>query len=540
MRAMRIGALDLGSNSFHLIVADVRADGAFEIIHRQKEIVRIGERTLTGGVIPPDVFRRALDALRSFKQIGERLACDAFIAVATSAIREAVNGGDFVRAVRDDLGIEVQVVRGDEEARLIYLGARAALDFKNGPGLIIDIGGGSMEVIVADARECYYTRSLKLGVLRLSEAFVAHDPIEAGERTRLVAHIHQTLDPVAAKVHALGFSFVALTSGTAHSVAALSEGRTSGSAGDGPKRLKRADAQAVADLVCKLPTAERMKLRGLDLRRADTIVPGAVLVASLMEVFGGEALLCDRALREGIIADYVSKHRSGLTIEEEVPDLRRRSVLSLARRCRSPEVHCFHVAGLVRSLFRQLEALHKLDEKDLEILEFSALLHDVGMLIGSSRHHKHAHYLITNDELRGLSPDEIRVIACVARYHRKATPKKEHEEFARLSDKQKHRVTRMAALLRIADGLDRSHRGVIKAVRCRDRGRTVEITLFTSGDCELELWGARRKADLFTGTFDRKLEFLVQPALSDDDDGGDSDATAASASSLPRLTGTDH
>ncbi len=515
---MRIGALDLGSNSFHLIVADVRADGAFEIIHRQKEIVRIGERTLTGGMIAPDVFRRALDALRGFKQIGERLACDAFIAVATSAIREAHNGGDFVRAVRDELGIEVQVVRGDEEARLIYLGARAALDFKNGPGLIIDIGGGSMEVIVADARELYYARSLKLGVLRLSETFVAHDPIDAAERTRLIAHVHQTLDPVAAKVHAMGYSFVALTSGTAHAVWALAEGRQNGAPHEGPKRLRRDDAAKVADLVCKLPTAERMKLRGLDLRRADTIVPGALLVATLLEVFAGEAHLVDRALREGIIADYVAKHRSGLSIEEEVPDLRRRSVLSLARRCRSPEVHCFHVAALGRSLFRQLGDLHKLEERDGELLEFAALLHDVGMLIGSSRHHKHAHYLITNDELRGLGPEEVRVVAAVARYHRKATPKKEHEEYARLSDKQKSRVSRMAALLRIADGLDRSHRGVIKAVRCRDRGKTVEITLFTSGDCELELWGARRKADLFQQTFERKLEFLVQPAPSDDDD----------------------
>ena len=417
-------------------------------------------------------------------------------------------------------------MRGDEEARLIYLGARGSLDFKSGPGLILDIGGGSVELIVADARQCYYTRSLKLGVLRLYERFVAHDPIQPAERERLVSHIHATLDPVAAKIHTMGYAFVALTSGTAHAVAAIADPAQA----EAQRRIKRHDAAAAADRLCTMPLAARLELKGLDPKRVDTIVPGAVLVATLLEVFAAsEAVLCSRALREGVIADYISQHRSGLSIEEEVPELRRRSVISLLRRMNAPEAHSKHVAALARSMFRQLSALHKLGEEEGELLEFAALLHDIGLLIGASRHHKHSQYLILNDDLRGLSRDEVRVIAGVARYHRKAAPKKSHLEFARLTEKQRTRVVRLAAILRVADGLDRSHNAVIKAVSCRDRGRVVDMTVFASGDAELEVWGARRKADMFREAFDRKLGITVKDAGEADDDQAEPAASPVSA-----------
>src|SRR4051812_1525477 len=233
---MRIAALDIGSNSFHLIVAQVSPSGRMEILDRAKEMVRFGE-TLRAGMIGPDVFKRGLDALRSLKRIGDRHQPDAMIAVATSAVREAQNGGEFARAVRDELGIDMRVIRGQEEAHLIYLGARNALDLAGRRVALFDVGGGSTELILADSRECYLTVSLKLGVLRLRDEWQAADPPSAREAAALADRVRSALEPVIARVRAMGFDFVALTSGTAFALAGLASRMNNGQSGSPLKTL---------------------------------------------------------------------------------------------------------------------------------------------------------------------------------------------------------------------------------------------------------------------------------------------------------------
>src|SRR5262252_10634500 len=218
---MRIAALDVGSNSFHLVVADVGTGGHINVLDRSKEMVRLGDSTLHHGVIPPEVFRRGLDALRALRRIADRHNVDALIAVATSAVREAQNGGEFVRAAHDEVGIEIRVVRGDEEARLIYLGARGSLDLGKRRVAILDLGGGSLEVILADAQELYFAASLKLGVIRLAETCPVSDPPTPRERAQLAERARSLLEPVIARVRAMGFDFVAFTSGTASALASL-------------------------------------------------------------------------------------------------------------------------------------------------------------------------------------------------------------------------------------------------------------------------------------------------------------------------------
>src|SRR5204862_710574 len=218
---MRIAALDGGSSSFHLIVAEVGTGGRIHMLDRAKEMVRLGDSTLHKGVIAPEVFRRGLDALRALRRIADRHKVDALMAVATSAVREAQNGGEFVRAARDEAGIDIQVVRGDEEARLIYLGARGSLDLGKRRVALFDLGGGSLEVILADAQELYFTASLKLGVIRLSEACPVSDPPTPRERAQLAERARSVVEPVIARVRAMGFDFVAFTSGTASALAAL-------------------------------------------------------------------------------------------------------------------------------------------------------------------------------------------------------------------------------------------------------------------------------------------------------------------------------
>jgi len=440
------------------------------------------------------------------------------VAVATSAVREAQNGGEFVRAARDEVGVDIQVVRGQEEARLIYLGARGSLNLDGRRTVLFDLGGGSMEVILADARELYFTDSLKLGVIRMSEEWGASDPPTAREISALREKVRRVMEPVIARVRAMGFDFVSMSSGTASALASMishgEEDRDSG--------VRKLTTKALAEAERKLATLtheERTQLPGVDARRADTILAGAIVLRTALELTGAEeATVCEAALREGIVADYIVTHRPGILLVDEFPDLRRRSVMELARRCHFDEPHAQHVARLALSLFDQTRDVHGLGEVDEELLEFSALLHDIGFYISPSGHHKHAQYLIETADMVGFSRDEVEIMALAARYHRKAEPPSKrakralrlrHAAFSKLARRTRRRVRYLAALLRIADALDRTHGRLIRAVRCQLRRKTIELRVEVEGDPELELWAARRKSDLLESLTGLRLRLAV-------------------------------
>lgn len=527
---MKIASIDVGTNSFHLLIGQVSADGQVVPIERAKDMVRLGDSAFKNGVISPEAFQRAGEALRNFKRLAERHGCDAIVAVATSATREADNGGDFVRAMRDETGIDLQVISGEEEARLIYLGARAQLPLGNRRAMLCDIGGGSVEVMVADGRELYFQRSLKLGVLRLLQ-HLKGDPPTQDECSRLAELCHRALERVAAPMQRIGFDFVAISAGTARAIyelcyptATAGTGIASGrpheqprgekpqdKSGDKVRVVRFADVYALEQRLCAMSSVERSRLLGLDPRRVDSIVSGVILVRSLLEVFHADQYtLCEAALREGLIADYAAKNRPGIQLVDEFPDQRRRSVVSLMRRTQVREPHAQQVARLALDLFRGLRPLHGLPNSDGELLEFAALLHDIGFYIAASKHHKHGQYLVENVGLSGFSSDEISLIAQTVRYHRKATPKDTHVPFMALSENLRKRVKIHAALLRVADGLDRTNNQHVRSVRCRILSKEIEIVLAaTAEDLELELWAARRKADLFEEVFRRKARFLV-------------------------------
>jgi exopolyphosphatase/guanosine-5'-triphosphate,3'-diphosphate pyrophosphatase len=510
---MKIAAIDCGTNSFHLLIARVTADGAVEPLERAKEMVRLGDSAFRG-FISPEAFQLGVETIRRFRAIAERGACDAIIAVATSAVREAENGGDFVRVIRDETGIELTVIRGDEEAHLIYLGARSSLHLGGKRALIVDIGGGSVELVVGDAHKAYYSSSFKLGVLRLLEAWNLSDPITPDQRARLAEHLHRALEAPTAAIRRIGFEMFAMTSGTARQVAELIPATSP----DKPRKVLFRDLYALEDRICSMPAAERRGMPGLDPRRVDSIVPGVILVRSLLEVLhADEYQLCDSALREGLVVDYASRNRPGIQLIDEFPDLRRRSVVRLARRCQVNWAHAEHVARLALDLFRGTRPLHNLPNSDGELLEFACLLHDVGFHIATSKHHKHAAYLIENAELQGFTNEEILVMGQVARYHRKSTPKESHEGFGRLSERSRQRVRILASLLRVADGLDRGYAQLVRGVRCVVGDKTVELVLSIAPDAkaepELEIYSARRKRDLFEETLGRKLRITLPPPL---------------------------
>lgn len=518
---MKIAAIDCGTNSFHLMIGALNALGHVEVIDRQKDMVRLGDATFRTGIIPPEAFARAKDTLQGFRLLCESHHVDALLAVATSATREALNGGEFVRAMRDEVGIGLHVITGDEEARLIYIGARSVLPLGNRRVLLFDIGGGSVEVLVGDARELYFQRSLKLGVLRLLPFFTSETP-SADERAQLAEHCQKALSAIAAPILRIGFDFVAVSAGTgralgelASSLVSRGEGSTSRDKTERGKRVLFSDVFALEQKLFSLSSQERQRLPGLDPRRFDSILPGVVLVRSLLEVFhADEYVLCEAGLREGLIYDYAQKHRPDLRLFDEFPDIRRRSVVSMMRRFAAREAHAKHVARLALDLFRGLRPLHNLPNSDGELLEFASLLHDIGFHIAESKHHKHGQYLIDHVGLPGFSEIELRILSFCVRYHRKSTPKDGHEGFCDLPQPIKQKIRILAALLRVADGLDRTNRQAIQSLQIRIESKSIEMSLTAKegSDLELEMWASRRKADLLEEVFKRKPRFSVTPA----------------------------
>jgi exopolyphosphatase/guanosine-5'-triphosphate,3'-diphosphate pyrophosphatase len=531
---VKLAAIDCGTNSFHLIVARVTIDGSIEVVERAKEMVRIGDSAFRGGMIAPDAFEHGTAALRAFRTVAERHGCEAVVAVATSAVREAQNGAEFIRELSDATGLEVEVIGGDEEARLIYLGVRSALDFAGRKALIVDIGGGSVELVVGDARESRFRASFKLGVLRLLAERISSDPISPAERARLVAHCHRTIEAVAPAVRAIGFDFLAMTSGTANAVADLAAAHKGLAAtAQKSRKIAFADVHALEEIVCNKTAAERAKLPGMDPRRIDSIVPGVILVRTILETFhADEVTLCDAALREGMIADWVGRNRPGIQLIEEFPELRRRSVVGLARRSGYHRAHAEHTARLALDIFRGTRALHNLSNADGELLEFAALLHDIGYHISPKGHHKHGAYLIASADMKGFAPDEIAVLAQTVRYHRKATPKEGHEGFAALAPPARRKVRILAGILRLADGLDRSYGQIVRHVLCDVSEKAVTLRLTVTGDPALEIWGARRKRDLFEEAFGRKLRLEVIDTPTQETAGAGGAATPAVAYKL--------
>jgi exopolyphosphatase/guanosine-5'-triphosphate,3'-diphosphate pyrophosphatase len=251
----------------------------------------------------------------------------------------------------------------------------------------------------------------------------------------------------------------------------------------------------------------RLAIPGLDPKRVDTLLPTAVVLRCLAELSGlNEITLCDKAIREGVIYDFIARHREGLKAEHDFPDVRRRNVIGLARRCQAPEGHSLHVANLALSLFDQTKKEHRLGQQERTWLEYAAILHDIGYLINLRQHHKHAYYLIKHSDLGGLTAEEIDVVANVARYHRRALPALKHDELNSLPPRLQRVVRILASLLRIADGLDRTHFSLVQAISVKF-GKQMTIEVHLTGDAEMELWAAKSRVDLFEQVFRRRVQF---------------------------------
>jgi exopolyphosphatase/guanosine-5'-triphosphate,3'-diphosphate pyrophosphatase len=502
---MRLAAIDVGSNSLHMVIAQADPDGGVTTLWRMKEMVGLGRMSFPSKRLSVAAMDAAIATLDRFQLAATRRDCEKVLAIATSAVREAENGGDFLERVRTEIGMTVRVVSAKEEARLIYLGAHHGVDMKTFPNLFIDIGGGSVEFIVADDHAPLLLESRKLGAARMTAQYVHSDPITPKELQNLVNHFDTELTPVLDAVKDFRPRSVIGTSGTIENLAVMTVALYGGE----PGVILRKPFEKLVDRLIASRSKDRANLQGLDDQRKDQVVAGAVLVREIFRrITNDKIILCRSALREGILLDYLSRHLPDLEIRKIIPDERRRSVLDLARRCEWHQQHSEHVTKLALSLFDQLKSLHGMGAAERELLEYAGLLHDIGWHISKEKHHRHSLYLIQNGGLKGFTPDEIAIIGNIARYHRGSPPKAEHEAYVVLSPAAKHIVRVAAGLLRIADGLDRSHASVVSGVRAKTRTKGV-LTLLAKGrgDMELELWGANRKADMLAAALDRDIIF---------------------------------
>jgi exopolyphosphatase / guanosine-5'-triphosphate,3'-diphosphate pyrophosphatase len=505
---MRIAALDLGSNSFHLLVADVHPDGTFEPVTREKDMLGLGDDVARNGAISPVLADRAVASVRRLRQLADASGAQEVIAKATSAIRSAANGSELVDRIEAETGVEVEVISGLEEARLIFAAVRASLVIDPAPALCVDIGGGSVEIVVGDAAGLRWATSVPLGVGRLTAELVASDPPSRADRNALEARIRDDLAPVVEAVRSREPKMAVGTSGTINDLARLAVAGEDGNlpAGANGLRIRGDDLRDLQHRIVRMSASERRRLPGIEEKRADLLPAGVTLLATIFAVFGiDEMVTSDWALREGIVLDAVLVHDPD-DWSDDPRALRRAAVAGLARRCGSDVGHSQHIALLALSLFDQTQSLHGLGPADREMLEFAALLHDIGQHVSRKGHHRHAAYLVEHAQLRGFEPDEIQFLAALVRHHRRGEIKSSEPRAGALDKAARERLRKLAALLRLADGLDRGRRAVVESIDVEIGTDLVVLRLHAVDDAELELWGVRRRRDLFEKVFGRELE----------------------------------
>ncbi len=514
MNTRPIAAIDIGTNSVHLVIARPVGRGSPEVLTREKVPIRLGSGSDDMKRLDPDAVSRAIGALDRFRRIAE--AHDAeVVAVATSAVREAEDRNIFLNRARDEAQVDVGVISGVEEARLIHLGALGSVPAADRRHLVIDIGGGSTEVVIGEGTTASLARSLKVGHIRLTDRFFPGGRIEPGEARACRRFVKAFIAPVAREVGERGFEVAIGCSGTIENLALMAAARSGKPARTVDNLVLTRDdlADLVADITARPEPDDRADMPGLDTHRADVIVAGAILLRQLYKSFDiAELIVSAGALREGVVLDRMRQRESTGDALHHLSDLRRTSVLGAARRFEENVDHAQHATDLALELFDETATIHEMGEFERDILETAGLLHNVGLFVAHAAHHKHSYYLIRNSEhLAGFTENEIELIAQVARYHRKSDPRPKHPEFAALSEADQRRVRVLGGILRVTIALDRTYKRTVGRVTASDDGELLTVTAITDpdADVELELFTARERSGLLTIALERDVEFAV-------------------------------
>ena len=511
-----IAAIDIGTNSLHMVVVKIEATlPSFTIIAREKETVRLGDRNLITGELKPEVMMKAIACLGRFKTLADSLGTNSIVAVATSAVRESPNGKDFLHQVETEVGLSVDLISGPEEARRIYLGVLSGMEFNNKPHIIIDIGGGSTELILGDSEEPRSLTSTKVGAVRLTGELIASDPISETEFKYLQAYargmLERSVEEVQGKLKIGDSPQLIGTSGTIETIATIHAREKLGLV---PSTLNGyqfslQDLRTWVNRLRKMTNVERATVPGMPEKRSEVILSGAVILQEAMTLLGVQSVtVCERSLREGVIVDWMLTHGFIDNRLRFQSSIRERSVLKTAKKYQTNLEHSERVTAFALNIFDQTKGqLHYWNADQRQLLWAAAILHNSGHYISHSAHHKHSYYLIRNGELLGYNETEIEIIANIARYHRKSPPKKKHESYRNLLHKE-HRtmVNQLSAILRLAVALDRRQIGAISHVQCEyvPNFKEFKMLIFPSlidDECALEMWSLDYKTGVFEEEF---------------------------------------
>ncbi len=504
-------AIDIGTTSMHLVVARTRAtDSGFDIVTSEKEMVRLGEGAQKSHKLSPAAIDRSVAAIARMAKVAQSHNAQVS-AVATSAVRESTNRVEFVNRVAEEVGIEVEVISGPEEARLIHLGVLQALPVFGQRHLVIDIGGGSTEFVVGKGSAPVEVRSVKVGAIRLTDKFFPDGDVTSKSIKKCRNHIRNLLADV---FHDLGGHQPEIgigSSGTAETVASI----IAASKGDEPRNfngyvLSRKELKKAVELLVSTPASKRKRIPGLDERRVDIIVAGAILLEEVIVGFGLDAItISEYALREGVLYDRLGRDVG----DEHLKDLRRSNARRLAVNLDADAESAVKTTELACMLFDRTAALHKLDVADRDLLEIAGLVHNVGLVISHAGHHKHTYYIIRNtDTLTGFTDHEIELTALIARYHRRSHPTTKHTPFMQLNQTDQHKVRVLAGLLRIAIGLNRSHDSAISSMRVNHDADNailnIEPVTDGSADIGLEVFAATERSSLLKEALGLDIEIV--------------------------------
>lgn len=512
--SQNIAAIDVGTNSFHLIVVKIKEDGNFEIIDREKEVIRLSEGS-TGDIklIKPNALKRALTTLKRFKGIADSHGATVR-AVATSAVRESHNKNEFIAKVLNETKIEIEVISGYEEARLIYLGILKAVPIYNKKSLVFDIGGGSTEFVVGYKGKLIQSASLKIGAVRLAHKFFPDFEITNQRIKDCRKWVEGEIFHASEVMKKEGFDICAGSSGTIMSAGLMIQSMRKGSSSNQMilnnfeftrDELKKIEKEILS---CK-SVEKRKKIPGMDEKRADIIPAGIIILSTIFDLFVLEKMtISGYALREGIIIDTLQKEKINGSTKPNLVDIRKESVKHLAETSRYDVEHCRHISKFALKIFDDLKNLHQLGDECREFLEAASILHDIGYHIAHTNHHHHSFYIIRNSELLGFNDNEISIIANTSRYHRKSHPKKSHDDFNELPIRTQQIIKKLSAILRVADSFDRTHKRIVQSVECSVKSNKIEMKLDIKkgANPEIELWSLERRKALFEEVFEKVLQ----------------------------------
>jgi exopolyphosphatase/guanosine-5'-triphosphate,3'-diphosphate pyrophosphatase len=501
-----IAVIDLGTNTFHLLIVELGEHDNWTIRDKYKEVVKLGEGGINEGIISAEAFNRGISALVRFRKVIDSRRVTKVLACGTSALRSAQNAKEFLIKAKEMAGIDINVINGNEEALYIYKGVRGGVQFPfDEDVLIMDIGGGSVEFIVGDQTQPKLLRSLRLGAARLLESVRPGDPISKKEIEQVRKAIEHQADSLMDEIRDFKVKRIIGSSGSFETMGAMiayDNGDLLSMENVNGYRYDKKKFKKIHQRLLDNARAERLAMGGMEPARVDMMVMATLLMEYVMDKLKLEHVTVSAyALKEGILYDYLENTRDRHHTPSE-RTMREKAVRTYAARFEYDERHCDQVARLGLQMFDQLQSYHGFGEEERELLHYAALLHDVGHYVNRSGHHKHGQYIVMNSGMQGFSTNELLVLGNIVRYHRRSLPSREHFHFNMLYKEHKEVVRKLAGILRIADNLDRGHRNQVRELKVKmDPSGKMLIQVLANDSIEVELQSARAETELLQDSF---------------------------------------